>query len=64
MSSGLLISARSKEGDTPSRSGCWALPTESAAESGLPEGSGLLWHVQNELPSRRWYLDAVRGVGA
>lgn len=63
MTSGLLESARSQEGDVASRSGRWALPTESAAESSLPEGSGLLWHVQNELPSRRWYLDAVREAG-
>jgi len=60
MSSGLLKSARSEEGDAPSRSGHWPLPTELSDESGLPEGSGLLWHFQNELPSRRWYIDAVR----
>lgn len=64
MSSGLLEAERSKEGDTPSRSGRWPLPTVQAAESGLPEGSGLLWHIQSQLPSRRWYVDAVREAKA
>ena len=62
MSSGLLKSARTQKGATPSYLVRWALPTDPPAETGLPEGSGLIWHVQNELPSRRWYLDAAREV--
>jgi hypothetical protein len=64
MSSELLEAVRNQEGDTPSRSRRWPLPTAPVVESILPEGSGLLWHIQNELPSRRWYLDAAREVEA
>lgn len=63
MSSGLLDSARVQEGDTPGHLVHWAKPTDSPVGSGLPEGSGLIWHIQNELPSRRWYLNAVREEG-
>ena len=60
MSSGILdntIRARQADGSSHAR---WGQPGERASDVSPRDRAGAHLHLQPELPSRRWYLDATR----
>jgi hypothetical protein len=62
MSSGLLDNTiRGRQGDSPHH-GRWGQPTERTNDVSARDRAGAHLHLQPELPSRRWYLDATREV--
>ena len=62
MSSGLLDSTiRNRQADNVAH-GRWSQPVDRTADYAPRDRAGVHLHLQVELPSRRWYIEATREV--